>query len=85
MERELKAILDQHSGINVGARADGTFNPYLHRQFANAKRERESVIQGNPISVERNGRAYVYTLDDGTRQEAYCPPHHYQWERTPGV
>ena len=85
MDAAFKVIIDQHNDINVGAQADGSYNPYLHRHYANAKRERESVIQGNPISVYRNGRAYVYVLPDGTRQEAYCPPGHYQWERTPGV
>lgn len=80
-----RVIIEEHEGINVGAQADGSFNPFLFRQYANAKRERESVIQGNPIAVKRNGRAWVYTLPDGTLQESYCPPQHYQWERTPGV
>lgn len=84
MDRELNAILEQHRGINVGADPSGKYNPYLHRQYANKKRERESVIQGFPIAAHRNGRAYVYTLSDGTLQESFCPPAHYQWERTPG-
>jgi len=49
----------------------------------NIFREREKLVQQHPVSVRRDGSAYIYTMPNGELFISYYPPETIQWQPGP--
>lgn len=49
----------------------------------NILREREKLVQQHPVSVRRDGSAYIYTMPTGEIFISYYPPETIQWQPGP--
>lgn len=54
--------------------------PVLKR---NIVRERELLVQQQPVSVKKDGAAYIYTMPNGELYTSYYPPETMQWQPGP--
>lgn len=78
------AIANMHKNFKT-VPTDGSVNIHLPRPVAmrNIVRERQFLVQRQPVSVVRSGPAYIYTMEDGVKYTSFYPPHLIQWQPGP--
>lgn len=79
-----RAIRAQHAHINDNlVPSDGSVPLYVPQMFCdrNIHREREFLVDQSPISVIRDGPAYLWTFATGQKYVSFQEPSTIQWER----